>query len=257
MKTTCANLILIVVVQLITTSFAFAQENPSFYKWSISASYGYSLPVTSLKKDEFTGSLINYSSNTFYVQPISVSYNFNRFGIEGSFSFCSNEKLYEKNDVFESQVSEIYSPDYFVTSLNKYSSNHFLIKGVVGPTYRIEKNNLVLIGRLLTGITHMSSNTNKSTLKEKGTNTLVNIEWKSTGNEHHIFTINPSLSIGYFMNRRVIWSLDINYWAYNFNVVYQEIKTDEITKNTDVKSYKSSDMVQEMSFGLGLTVVIF
>jgi hypothetical protein len=239
-----------------------AQEEVKPIKWVVRPSFGFTLPITTLSGGYITDDLIGFDSHTHYWQLISAAHFFGNWGIEFSFSGNNSSELDGRYNRFISAVEQKYSENYFVTAGSgaSYSeSNPFggaIEKGSLGPVYKIENRRLVMMVRAMIGTTSFDTDWGSADLKEKGTNELVHIDWSTGRAVKDIFTFNPSFTVGYRFVKRVALDFDLNYWIYNINFDYTETIENMNTHEIQSQKYLYSDLINEVSFGIGLMIVL-
>jgi hypothetical protein len=94
-------------------------------------------------------------------------------------------------------------------------------------------------------------------LKEKGTNERININWETNKENSQgvvAFCYNPSITLGYRINEWLALGLDINYWLSNVDFEYIEETINASVPDIQIKRYKYSTLLNEISFGLGVMV---
>lgn len=240
----------------------FAQEEFKPIKWVVRPSFGMTLPITSLSGGYITDDLIGFESKTYYWQFISAAHFFNNWGIELSFAGNSSSVLQGRAERFIAKVENKYSEKYFVTASTgaSYSDPNpiggAIEKGSIGPVYKIEKHRLVYIVRAMIGVTSFDSDWGAADLKEKGTNETMQIDWSTGRPVKDIFTFNPSFTFGYRVFNRIVIDFDLNYWMYYINFDYTETKEDMITQEIQSQKFAYADLINEVSLGIGLMIVL-
>lgn len=242
-----------------------AQEKFSPIKWVLRPSGGYTIPISSLSGGYITDNLFKYESNTYYWQFISSAYFFNNWGIEFSFSGNDNASISKRYDRFVNEVTNKYSDKYFVRvssgclyddDVDNVHIGGSVEKGGIGPVYKIEKDRLLLIGRALIGVTSFYTDWGSAKLKGRGTNEIIQIDWGADRPVKDYLAFNPSLTIGYRLSNRIIVDFDINYWLYNIDFKYTETLENLCTGAIQTNEYPYKNMINELSFGVGMMIVI-
>lgn len=253
---------IIVLILLMTAYPVNAQSDLKPIKWVVRPSFGKTLSITKLSGGYITDNLVEFGSNTYYWQFISSTYFFKKWGIEFSFSGNHSSKLNSNYDIFISQVENKYSENYFVTAASGAAYSDFNIvsgtieKGSIGPVYKIEKDRFVLIGRAMIGTTSFDTNWGSADLKGKGTNELINIHWSNDRVLEDCFSLNPSFTFGYRLFDRIVLDFDVSYWIYKIDIDYTETIENLNTSEIQSQSYTYSDWINELSFGIGLMIVL-
>lgn len=252
----------LILVLLVITLSAYSQEVMKPLKWVVRPSFGLTFPITKLSGGHITDQLVGFGGVTYYGQFISTTYFFNRWGIEFSFAGNYSSKLDGRHDRFIAEVEKKYSGNYFVSpsSGGIYLPSNIvggaIGKGSLGPVYKVEKNRFVLIGRAMIGSTSFDTDWGSASLKGKGTNELINIDWKAGKSFKEYFTFNPSFTLGYRLFDRVVLDFDLNYWIYNIDFEYWETIENMHTKAISTQHYAYSNLINEFGVGFGLMIVL-
>jgi hypothetical protein len=240
---------------------SIAQEKDRI-KWIIRPSIGYNIPISTLSGGYITDNLVGFRSKTYYFQFISSTYFFNNLGIEFSFAAINNSKISNRSDKFESEVINKYSDQFYITASTSEANTDFnivsrsIIRGGIGPVYKIEKDKFILIGRIMFMKTGIATEYGSADLKDKGTNERISINWKSGSMGKDVFTINPSITLGYKLFDKIFLDFDINYWQYKIDFEYAESRKNLNTKEIQIQKYTYSDLIKEISLGVGFIVVL-
>jgi hypothetical protein len=258
MKSAC----IIVLICLMIPGYTYSQKELKPLKWVVRPSFGFTVPISTLSGGYITDDLVGFESNTFYWQFISAAHFFKNWGIEFSFAGNNSSTLNNRASRFISEVKNKYQEDYFVivSSGTMYADPNpvggAIEKGSIGPICKIEKQRFVLIMRALIGVTSFDTDWGSADLKEKGTNDFVQIDWSTGRPVKDFFTFNPSFTFGYRVFRRIVLDLDINYWIYNINFYYTETTQNMNTLEIQSLRYSYADLINEVSFGIGIMVVL-
>lgn len=237
-------------------------QNMKPIKWVVRPSFGYTVPVSKLSKGYITDNLVGYDSPAYYWQFISSSYFFNDWGIEFSFQANHNASLNDRHARFSKVIEEKYSGDYYVSTSSGAMDDTFnyvggsIEKGSLGPVYKKELKKLIFIARALIGVTSFYTEHAQTDLKRKGTNERLHLSWSTGKVPKDNFTFNPSFTIGYRIFDRVVIDFDLNYWIYTIDFDYTETITNLYTHEVQYQKYNYSDVINELSFGLGFMIII-
>ena len=252
---------ILILLILTSTIEMFSQENEPI-KWIVRPSFGYTLPLTNLNNRYITDNLVSFDSPTYYWQFISTTYFFSNWGIEFSFAANHSSNLNDRHNKFTSDIEGKYSQDYFVTTNSGAFYSDFNIvggsieKGSLGSVYKIERNNLIFIGRAMIGVTSFDTDHGNCNLKGKDSNERINIGWTTGRPVKDYFTFNLSFSLGYRIHKRIALVFDINYWIYNIDFEYTETITDLNTNEIQTQKYTYSNLINELSAGIGLMIIL-
>jgi len=239
-----------------------AQDEYTPIKWFARTSFGSTIALNPKTFGFITDNLTSYTNRNFYWQVLSTGYFFNNWGIE--FYYLRNHRSQLKNrfNEFSSKVAYKYGDKYFmdISSGCYYdfsnSTSSLMERGSIGPIYKIEKNKTIYIFRGLIGVISFSTDWGSVYLKEKGTNSILDIHWSADRVVKDFVTFNSSFTFGYRIAKRIVLDLDINYWFYNLNFKYQETITNFITEETNITSYHYKRLANDISFGVGFMIVL-
>ncbi len=130
-----------------------------------------------------------------------------------------------------------------------------MTRGSIGPSYKIEKNRFIFVGRMMVGAVSIATNSGRVRLKEKNTNELLHIDWDTEYANKDCFSVNPSFTFAYRVNRRITFDLDLDAWFYNTDVTYIESVTNAVSGSLITKEYEYNHFMNDISIGLGIMVV--
>lgn len=258
MKKTCSTICMLCLLFLTVS----AQDTYNPIKWVIRPSYGQTFGVNKTNFGFITDNLTTYASQTFYWQVISSTYFFNNWGLEFSFMGNHNNQLNNRFEKFSNAVSKKYSDRYYITLRSGSEYSDFNIvggsveRGSLGPVYKIEKNRTIFIFRALLGVTSFYTDWGSATLKEKGTNTILTLDWSADKVPKDFITLNPSFTVGYRFAKRFVIDLDINYWLYNLKFDYVETAKNLITDELASTTYHYKRLSNDLSFGIGFMIIL-
>lgn len=231
-------------------------------KWFVRPSFGSSFALNPKDFGFITDNLTSYSNQNFYWQVISTGHFFNDWGIEFYYLRNYNNQSKDRFNRFSTEVSNKYGNGYFIDINTGFyydkstSQGNLLERGSIGPIYKIENNKTIFIFRGMIGVISFSSDWGSAYLKEKGTNSIVDVNWSSDKTVKDFFTFNPSFTFGYRITKRIVLDFDINYWFYNLDFKYNETRTDFITTETVNTGYHYKRLSNDLSIGAGFMIIL-
>jgi hypothetical protein len=238
-----------------------AQDEYKPIKWFIRPSFGSTIALNPKTFGFITDNLTTYTNQTIYWQ-ISAGFFSKNWGIEFYYMKNYNDQLKNRYNEFSDDVTQKYGDKYFMHISSgmsfdfEYPTGIILERGSIGPIYKIEKNKALYIFRGQIGVISFSTDWGSAYLKEKGTNSIIEVNWSADKVVKDFLTINPSFTFGYRITKRIVLDLDINYWLYNLDFKYQETSTNFINEQTNTTYYHYKRIVNDISFGVGFMIVI-
>jgi len=106
------------------------------------------------------------------------------------------------------------------------------------------------------GVTSFKTDWGSADLKGRGTNELIKIKWSSDKVPKDCFAFNPSFTLGYRLLDRIVLDFDVNYWVYNIDFDYTESIKNLNTNEVQLQTYQYSNLINEVSFGVGFMFII-
>ena len=257
MKSSLPLLLLLFLPGSINT---YGQSNASaFSKWYVKPAVGINIPLTRFKAGETTDLLIEYNDNSFYWQLISGNYFFHRnWGLEFTFQASSYSGALDKNRLFNQEMYRQYADDYFVSpsSSGQYDRFDFfggnVGRGYLGVVYRLEQPKFILLPRFFVGVTSFYSNWARTKLKEKGTNTILEVFHTSGEKPNDYLTLSPALTVGYRLSRRMIANLDCQYSYFKTDITFKESIRNTFTESTTVRTFDYHKNIHTLTTGIGV-----
>lgn len=244
---------------------AFSQDSISNYKSKLQAkpSTGFNVPISKLFKGEVTDHLFAYDDHSFYWQILSVTYFFQKhWGVEINFQAGSSKRISKRGDRLMQAMESEYGNNYYVTPAIQYDYNDFDImtghiqQGFFGVIYRMEYGRFFIYPKLGIGISSFDTDWREFYLKEKNSNTVLQVSYDSNGRPNEYYTAGASVAVGYKLTKRVFINLDFLTSYYKTDVSYTKT-TKNLASGEQVEEksfYKKNIFTQ--SFGVGLIFVI-
>jgi hypothetical protein len=136
---------------------AFAQPEYKpitfFYRPSVGAMFA----TRSFSSNHIPDNLIETKFQNLFCQPLSVGFFYRNIGIEGHLALSPVQNPQTRNSRFLKDIHLQYGDRYYTTISSSvtydYSgdSSDPLTRGSIGPSYKIEKNRLIFVGRMMVG----------------------------------------------------------------------------------------------------------
>jgi hypothetical protein len=218
-------------------------------------------PTRSYSTEYITDNLINSRFQNVLFQPLDIGFFYKQFGLEGHLVLSPAQNNQAAQNQFRKEISLKYGNEYYTTMssgiIDDYSAGGSdpLVRGSIGPAYKIEKKRLVFIGRVMIGTVTVTTNWARARLKGKNTNELINIDWKTDYANNDCFSINPSFTLAYRMNRRISFNIDLDSWFYKADITYDETITNAVPGTTATNKFRYHHFMNDISIGLGIMVV--
>lgn len=252
-------LLLILLLGLKDVIFAQSEYKPVrfFYRPSVGAMF----PTRSFSTNDISGNLIGTQFQNLFFQPLAIGFFGRNVGIEGQVTLSPARNPKNRHGQFVKDINQKYGSKYH-TSIYSSAMADFLdntsdpiVRGSLGPSYKIERNRLIFVGRMMVGIVSITNNSGRAQLKEKGTNELMSIRWDTQYPTKDCFSFHPSLTLAYRVRRRITFNLDLDSWLYKADVTYKETTTNAGTGDVTFKEYGYNYVMNDVSIGLGIMVV--
>jgi len=254
--------ILIISLFCLLSNSLKSQDNEPSVKWFIRPSFGYTFSLNPKKFGFITDNLTTYTNQNGYWQIFSGGFFFNKWGIEFNYLRNENNQIYNRSERFIEEVNRKYSSDYYCNIRSgiyydpSSSSSGLMERGSIGPIYRIKQGHLLYVFRGMIGVMSFSTDWGSVSLKEKGTNSLLKIEWSADRPVKDFFTLNPSCTFSYKITKRIQFDADVNFWLYDLDYNYTETVTDYIKNESASKLYHYQRMTIDLSVGAGIMIFI-
>ncbi len=237
--------------------------NRPYARLDFKPAVGFNTSPATLELGEITDYLVDYDFNAFYWQIFSGSYYvFKNWGVEVTAQWSNSGKFRNKSSSFEEDLEATYGNQYFVTTLgppgrDDYSTAFFegeIIQGYIGLVYRIQNDKLQAKAKCLFGTKAIDLSGAKATLKEKGTHTILELNYEKPGAFDRNFAISPGFSVGYRFYKRFLINVDILYTYSTVQFKFHETTTNVITAEQSDRYYRYENSIHSFSAGIGITL---
>lgn len=248
------------VLILISQLLLGQEQKWAYSRWDLQAAIGYNFSSNKLEAGEITDYLIDYDFNNLYLQGISGSfYLFKNFGAEITMqaSYRSTESQQEID--FQTTLESIYGDQYFVTSnLNFYTSTNTLTGDFptyyYGLVFRFQRNKLQWKAKLMLSSITINKHSGSATLKEKGTNNVMELRYHTYSDSPPENIFSPSIYMAYRIHKMFLIHLNFVYSYADINFSYLEKITDLATDQSQSRIIPYSTKLKKYSLGFGITM---
>jgi len=225
--------------------------------------FGWDIPLTPLYEGAITDDLIEYSDQpTTYLQLLSVTYFFSEnWGIEFNYQAISSKPSNGNINRFSTGIQAEYQDQYFVTpSMGGGSyggSSSTTSRGFLGIVYRKDLGRFFLHPKFAVGVTSFDTNWGGAGLKEKNSNTMVDIEYWPEKKKipKDFFTLATSLSTGYKFSKRIYFNVEVMTSYFPLNITYTKTTTNLYNGSESTETIDYSKSMFSLSLGFGLIIV--
>lgn len=228
-----------------------------FYRPSI----GVVFPTRSFPTNDIPGNLIGTQFQNIYCKPLAIGFFYRNIGIEGQVTLSPAGNPQSRHDQFVKDINLKYGNQYYAniysSAMDDYlnSTSDPIARGSLGPAYKVERNRLIFVGRIMLGVVSIITNWGHVRLKEKGTNELLNIKWDTQYATKDCFSLHPSFTFAYRVNRRITFNLDLDSWFYNADATYKETITNAVSGDVTSTEHGYSHFMNDVTVGLGIMVI--
>jgi hypothetical protein len=256
-----------VIICLLLSWFACiaVSQNMTDYNavWQTKPSFGYTLPLTKLLKGNVTDYLLEYDDMTVYWQVISLTCFFHRhWGISFNYQANSSGNISKRAGRFLEYQHTTYGSDYYVIPSTGAIYDEFSIiggdveRGYLGLIYRIEKKRFLFYPELAIGVVSFYADWGKAILKEKNSNTVLELSYwpRERPNDH--FAMAASTTIGYKLSNRFYLNADFSVSRYKTDIMYAKTTSDLGTGEQFSETIGYQQQIYNLCVGAGLIIVI-
>ncbi len=254
------NFFIWIIVTCSYVSLNAQNTEKQYCRWQLTPALGYSYSHADLRLGEITDNLVQYDFNTLYYQVISGAYfPFNHFGAELLLQTAYSNDDINYNATFTNELEALYGKNYFITSsTGNKMGGVALAEGnayryIFGLIYRTEKDKFQYQLKFRVIQQALFTNTAQVRLKQKGTNTILNLEYDFENNSSGI-SIGPDIVIGYRISKYLILTADVAYYYSKPAFTYTETIANPLSGETSINKYPYEENVNLLTAGLGLTI---
>lgn len=234
-----------------------AQEGKYHSKWYFKVSTGFSAPLNHYTPAGRSDFLLNYSDASAYLQFVSATFWLTRkWGIEFSHATHISHRLSQKELAFKNSLVKDYGQQFFIkpSSNLEYESGESFDRIWLGAVYRIETSKLLLLPKIAYGRTSLRSGFGGALLKEKGSNTLLSLDYSiaSVPPDDSQTTIITGVTGLYRLSKKILLGLDVHYTHMKLDIAYEEELRNVFTEAVITRPLVYKDALHSLTFGLGL-----
>lgn len=255
------RLLLLFALLLVLDGSIFAQQEYKPIQLFYRPSIGALIPTHTYSSNFISDNLIGNKFQTIFGQVFDVGFFYKNIGLETSIILSPVRGTIGQHSKFANAVNLEYANKYYtnISSSTMYdyasSSSGPLVRGGIGPAYKVERNRLAFVGRVMAGCVSFDTGWGEVRLKEKGTNELITIHWSRERPVIDCFAINPSFTFAYRIRRRIAVDFDLGTWLYKARINYTEKTTNAVSGSTTTKEYGYSQLMNDISIGIGIMVI--
>lgn len=253
------NIILIIGCLLVT--HAMAQKNPlRKQRLIISHGVGYSFLLNNLYVDPFIDQLNNFNQKGPLLNAFTLNWFLNsNLGVELKAYVLPGNESRNRKDVLQRMVEEQFGDHYYYSPAFTYGpyagDDSPIFIGSFGLTYKIEKKRFTYIpGFHIGGIDLTAQPSYYKILKEKDSNTMLRLDYRSLSNLSSSFTYGPEMSVMYRLNTIVGIKANLSYLAYKALINYERTVTDLAFQNKTVSYYKDEKTLHRIHADLSIAI---
>jgi hypothetical protein len=93
-------------------------------------------------------------------------------------------------------------------------------------------------------------------LKGKGNNDRIKIDFTTHSTTKEFFAVNPSATVSYRLGRKLALEMDIGSWIYKLKMSYTENTENLNSETLQTAKYEYSHLMNELTIGLALKIII-
>lgn len=262
MNTRRLSVISVLMFLALSTLSVHAQQNERPYsRIDLRPGIGYNIGSNHTSTGVASDYLIDHDLNSFYWQIFAGSFYITQhFGLEVTMQGSNINNYMEQSSDYENFLNKKYGDEYFIsTDTRTPDYRGFLFVGDqqsfrAGPILRYQKGKFMYKVKLLLGSEFIYAKPSTITLKEKGTNQVIEINYSASEQFQEIYSIAPAASLGYRLGGRFILNLDLYYSYCKTNFTYKETIVNLDSRDEKVNLYPYKYEIHKLSLGLGLTI---
>ena len=256
MSTTFKTIVLAILC--VCSNRLFGQNNSQAYqRWAFHSSVGYALPVQRLKSGEITDFLIDYDDEYVYWQFINVEYFFkNNLGINLSIQGNTFTDADERGNLMNAALEERFGNDYFIsTSPYSYGQSANINANLyAGLVYAKRFNKISFVPKIQVGFTSFFTNRLNVYLKEKETNTHLQMVYDFTSDRRpqDNFTLLTGITTEFNLTKNLTLDFHLQSSFFKTQFSYVEEIRNTYTEEKSYREFDYSKFLGTLSMGLGV-----
>lgn len=255
------KLLVLLGLLLVSKNSLFGQSEYKPIRFFYRPSVGAVLPTRSFSTNDIPGNLIGSQFQNIYCQPLAIGFFYRNIGLEGQIMVSPAGNPRSRHAQFVKNINLEYGNRYYASIYSSARDDYLekssdpIVRGSLGPSYKVERNRLVFVGRMMVGVVSIITDWGRVRLKEKGTNELLGISWDTQYATKDCFSFHPSFTLAYRVNRRITFNLDLDSWLYKADITYKETATNAVSGSITTSQYNYSHFMNDVSAGLGIMVI--
>ncbi len=231
-----------------------------FSRWQLTPSIGYAYSPTTIYNGAITDHLIRYDFSTPYYQIFSGAYfPFHHFGAEILLQTAYSNDGINHNAAFTSNLENLYANDYYISSSTGSEPGGVALgegnayRYIFGLIYRVETDRIQFLIKARLAQQALFINSAQVKLKEKGTNTVLNLDFEVNHNSSAI-SIGPAITIGYRLSKYLLLHLDLAYYYTKYDFNYSETLANPLSGESTTTYHPYQYNLNLFSSGIGLII---
>lgn len=190
-----------------------------------------------------------------YITPLSATvFMGHHWGAELQISFASSIQSVPKSDLLLEYFNNRFGEKYFLENNEYWSKGSNTQNQIIraGAIYRIEKSKLVIVSKLLFGVSIHNPTAINLNLKEKNSNYVYQYKIAPQNSDIVGVILSPSIQVAKRINRRFLFFGELQYNLARLNYNYMETLTNKYTSEKSVAVYPMKFNYQTIGIGCGL-----
>jgi hypothetical protein len=244
------------------TFYSYGQAD-NYMSWGqCRPNFGTNIPLTKFLKGETTDDLLSYDDRSYYLQYLSFAYFFDQhWGAELTIHPSTSQNISGRSERFIKSVTKEYEADYYVTpsSGGENSDDNIFTGGItrsyLGVIYRFEIKRFMIYPKVFGGITSFTADWGKAILKQKNSNTILQLDYNTEKRPQDNFTIASSVTCGYKLTENIAVNVDVLFSHYKGHSTFIKKITDLNSEKSTEQEYTYRNNIYTLSIGAGLIIL--
>lgn len=154
------------------------------------------------------------------------------------------------------EISNLYADYYNKTEYFGGYYNSSIATMNIGPTYRIQFNNLVLLSYLHVGQISFATNGDYFSLKKKNSNEILRVNLNSDDRQEEEAIFSFGGNFGFIISKTLMIMSDFSISTFKPDITITKTETDVITLNTQIETYQYDKRIYHINLGIGVFVAM-